>query len=106
KVHRATEFLEDGDRIKVTVQFRGRELTHPEIGRRLLDRFVERIAEHGAVERGATFEGRTMHIIVASTHKPKTHEAGGAAKEPPEGHPESGPPPSEPEAPAAPPAGD
>jgi translation initiation factor IF-3 len=106
KVHRATEFLEEGDRIKVTVQFRGRELTHPEIGRRLLDRFVERIAEHGTVERGATFEGRTMHIIVASTHKPKTHEAGAAAKERPTGAPEAAPPTSEPEAPPAPPAGD
>ena len=40
KVHRAIEFLEDGDRIKVTVRFRGRELTHPEIGRNLLARFV------------------------------------------------------------------
>src|SRR3954453_199548 len=38
KVHRAIEFLSDGDRIKVTVQFRGRELTHPEIGRNLLNR--------------------------------------------------------------------
>ncbi len=36
KVHRAIEFLEEGDRIKVTVRFRGRELTHPEIGRNLL----------------------------------------------------------------------
>jgi translation initiation factor IF-3 len=106
KVHRATEFLEEGDRIKVTVQFRGRELTHPEIGRRLLDRFVERIQEHGAVERGATFEGRTMHIIVASTHKPKTHEAGGATKGREEDAAQAAPPPSEPEAPAAPPAGD
>lgn len=105
KVHRATEFLEEGDRIKVTVQFRGRELTHPEIGRRLLDRFVERIGEHGTVERAATFEGRTMHIIVASTHKPKTHEPSGSPKA---RHDDEAPatPPSEPEAPAASPAGD
>ena len=41
KVHRAIEFLEDGDRIKVTVRFRGRELTHPELGRNLLARFVD-----------------------------------------------------------------
>ena len=39
KVHRAVEFLEDGDRIKVTVRFRGRELSHPELGRVLLERF-------------------------------------------------------------------
>ncbi|HYM84293.1 MAG TPA: translation initiation factor IF-3, partial [Candidatus Dormibacteraeota bacterium] len=75
KVHRAIEFLEDGDRIKVTVQFRGRELTHPEIGRGLLERFVEHIKEHGVVERAPMLEGRAMHITVASTHKPKATEA-------------------------------
>ena len=74
KVHRAIEFLEDGDRIKVTVQFRGRELTHPEIGRALLGRFVDQIEEHGVVERTPTLEGRSMHITVASTHKPKASE--------------------------------
>ena len=47
KVHRAIEFLEDGDRIKVTVRFRGRELTHPELGRNMLARFTDRIKEHG-----------------------------------------------------------
>jgi len=40
KLHRAIEFLEDGDRIKVTVRFRGRELSHPELGRTLLERFA------------------------------------------------------------------
>ena len=47
KVHRAIEFLEDGDRIKVTVRFRGRELTHPELGRNLLAKFVDRVKDHG-----------------------------------------------------------
>lgn len=75
KVHRAIEFLEDGDRIKVTVQFRGRELTHPEIGRALLERFVEAVKEHGVVERAPQFEGRLMHTTLASVHKPKVHEA-------------------------------
>jgi translation initiation factor IF-3 len=72
KVHRAIEFLEEGDRLKVTVQFRGREMTHPEIGRNLLERFVKRIEEHGVVERAPLMEGRSMHLTVASTHKPKT----------------------------------
>ena len=47
KVHRAIEFLEDGDRIKVTVRFRGRELTHPEIGRNLLAKFGDAVKDHG-----------------------------------------------------------
>jgi len=74
KVHRAIEFLEDGDRIKVTVRFRGRELTHPELGRNLLARFVERVKDHGVAERTPLLEGKSMHITMASLHKPKTHE--------------------------------
>ena len=75
KVHRAIEFLEDGDRIKVTVRFRGRELTHPEIGRNLITRFVERVKDHGVAERTPLLEGKSMHITMASTHKPKSHDA-------------------------------
>jgi translation initiation factor IF-3 len=75
KVHRAIEFLEDGDRIKVTVRFRGRELTHPELGRNMLQRFTDRIKEHGTPERAPLLEGKSMHLTVASLHKPKEHEA-------------------------------
>ena len=75
KVHRAIEFLEDGDRIKVTVRFRGRELTHPELGRNMLTRFTDRIKEHGTPERAPLLEGKSMHLTVASIHKPKEHEA-------------------------------
>jgi len=79
KVRRAIEFLLDGDRVKVSVQFRGRELTHPQIGRDLLDRFAEQIKEHGVVERPPLLEGKSMHISVASVHKPKPHEPTPAA---------------------------
>jgi translation initiation factor IF-3 len=75
KVHRAIEFLEDGDRIKVTVRFRGRELTHPELGRNMLQKFTERIKDHGVAERAPLLEGKSMHLTVASLHKPKEHEA-------------------------------
>jgi translation initiation factor IF-3 len=75
KVHRAIEFLEDGDRIKVTVRFRGRELTHPEIGRNLIARFSDRVKDHGVPERVPLLEGKSMYITMASTHKPKGHEA-------------------------------
>jgi translation initiation factor IF-3 len=75
KVHRAIEFLEDGDRIKVTVRFRGRELTHPEIGRNLIARFSDRVKDHGVPERVPLLEGKSMYITMASTHKPKIHEA-------------------------------
>ena len=75
KVHRAVEFLTDGDRIKVTVRFRGRELSHPELGRVLLERFSKLVEEHGVVERQPVLEGKSMFIVLASTHKPKVVEA-------------------------------
>ena len=75
KVHRAIEFLEEGDRIKVTVRFRGRELTHPEIGRNMIARFVDRVKDHGVAERTPLLEGKSMHITMASLHKPKSHDA-------------------------------
>ena len=75
KVNRAIEFFEDGDRIKVTVRFRGRELTHPELGRALIARFADRVKDHGVPERTPLLEGKSMHITMASTHKPKSHDA-------------------------------
>jgi translation initiation factor IF-3 len=86
KVHRAIEFLEDGDRIKVTVRFRGRELTHPELGRNMLARFTDRIKEHGTPERAPLLEGKSMHLTVASLHKPKEHEVSAKGR-PAEGQP-------------------
>jgi translation initiation factor IF-3 len=74
KLHRAVEFLEDGDRIKVTVRFRGRELSHPELGRMLLERFSELVKEHGVIERTPVLEGKSMFIVLASTHKPRVAE--------------------------------
>jgi translation initiation factor IF-3 len=79
KIHRAVEFLEEGDRIKVTVRFRGRELTHPELGRNMLARFTDQIKDHGVVERAPLLEGKSMHVTVASLHKPKSHDAAAGA---------------------------
>jgi translation initiation factor IF-3 len=103
KVHRAIEFLEDGDRIKVTVRFRGRELTHPELGRNMLAKFTDRIKEHGVAERAPLLEGKSMHLTVASVHKPKEHEA---PVRPPKGGDQPATPPSQAKPAAAAPAVD
>ncbi len=71
KVRRSIQFLEDGDRVKVTVQFRGREVSHAYLGRDMLIRFGEQVGEHGTVERQPLLEGRQMSIVITSTHKPK-----------------------------------
>jgi translation initiation factor IF-3 len=72
KVRRAIQFLEDGDRVKVTCQFRGREVSHAHLGRDLLMRFAELVQEHGTVERQPLLEGRSMSLVIASAHKPKS----------------------------------
>jgi translation initiation factor IF-3 len=70
KVRRATHFLEEGDRVKVTVQFRGREVSHAYIGRDLLDRFAAAVAEHGSVDRPPVLEGRSMHMVLTASNRP------------------------------------
>jgi translation initiation factor IF-3 len=85
KVRRAIEFLSDGDRVKVTVQFRGREVSHAYLGRDLLIRFAEQVGEHGTVERQPLLEGKQMSLVMTSNHKPKVQkredEQNGAAAE-------------------------
>jgi len=65
KLKHALKFLQDGDKVKVTVIFRSREITHPEIARRSLERFAEEIAEVGTVEKSPMMEGRTMTMFLA-----------------------------------------
>ena len=91
KVHRAIEFLEDGDRIKVTVRFRGRELTHPEIGRTLLAKFGDKVKDHGTVDRTPVLEGKSMFMTLASVHKPRVHEHKLQGQRPDGEHPEDAP---------------
>jgi translation initiation factor IF-3 len=88
KVRRAIQFLEDGDRVKVTVQFRGREVSHAYIGRDLLTRFGDLIKEHGTVDRQPLLEGRSMSMTVASTHKPKIVQAPAREASAPESSPQ------------------
>ncbi len=64
KTRRASQFLDEGDRVKVTVQFRGRELNHPQLGRNLLDRAAEMIGDHGVIERPPLMEGRSLFIVM------------------------------------------
>jgi len=64
KKRHAIRFLGDGNRVKAVVQFRGREIAHADLGRKLLMRFAEDLAEHGAVEGHPRLEGRNVHIII------------------------------------------
>ena len=57
-------FLSRGDKVKVTLAFRGREMAHQELGRRILDRFVKDTANIGQVEKGPVTEGRFINLIL------------------------------------------
>ncbi|MFC1897372.1 translation initiation factor IF-3 [Chloroflexota bacterium] len=76
KARSAKKLLEGGDKVKLTVMFRGREITHPEIGRRLLERMAELLKEVASVERQPLLEGRRMAAILSTTviQKPKIKE--------------------------------
>ena len=65
KYKNAVRFLEDGDKLKVTNMFRGRELSHPELGEVLLNKMAEQLKEIAVVERVPKLEGKNMIMIVA-----------------------------------------
>ena len=65
KARTAQRFLQEGDKVKVTVVFRGRELAHMDIGRALLDRIVEDLREVATPERPPTMEGKSMMVMLS-----------------------------------------
>ena len=72
-------FLKAGDKVKITIMFRGREQSRPELGRRLLDKLSDEIADLGAVESAPKQDGRNMVMVVAP-HRPKGDIKGGGRK--------------------------
>lgn len=65
KLKNALKFIAEGDRVKVSVRFRGREMAHTEIGRALLERFAEQCAENTVLDKTAKLEGRMMSIFLS-----------------------------------------
>lgn len=65
KAKNAEKFLSAKDKVKVTIMFRGREISHPELGVEVCERFAERLAEVAVVEKPAKAEGRNMIMILA-----------------------------------------
>jgi translation initiation factor IF-3 len=65
KTRHARRFLEDGNKVKVTMMFRGRQVAHPELGKEVLDRVAAELAEIGKIETDAKLEGKNMTMILA-----------------------------------------
>ena len=66
KVGHATRFLKEGNKVKVSIRFRGREMGHPEQGHEIMRRFAEALSELANVEKPAKLEGRNMLMFLAS----------------------------------------
>jgi len=69
KARAGERFLAEGDKLKVTVRFRGRELAHPDIGRGLLLKMGDRLKEFGLMERSPLLDGRQMSMVMNPTHR-------------------------------------
>jgi translation initiation factor IF-3 len=78
KKNHAIRFLQEGNRVKAVVQFRGREIAHVDLGKKLLLRFAADLSQHGSVEGQPRLEGRNAHVLLspvkASAHPPKDKE--------------------------------
>lgn len=69
KLRKILEFLEDQDKVKVSIRFRGREMAHQQIGLQQLERIIEDTKEHGVVEQQPKVEGRQMGMLLGPTKK-------------------------------------
>ena len=65
KFKNAVKFLKDGNKVKVTIRFRGRQITHSDIGRQVMNEFAERIKEYGTVDKAPQMEGRSMIMFIS-----------------------------------------
>jgi translation initiation factor IF-3 len=85
KKNHAIRFLKEGNRVKAVVQFRGREIAHTDLGKKLLLRFAEDLAGLGAVEGQPKLEGRNAHVIISPVKATKESKE----KQPKEAHPDA-----------------
>ena len=69
KVRKLNEFIHDGHKVKVTLQFRGREMAHPELGTKILDSVLDVVGDIVKVESQARLEGRNMSMVLAPDRK-------------------------------------
>src|SRR6266852_8239105 len=79
KKNHAIRFLKEGNRVKAVVQFRGREIAHVDLGKKLLLRFAEDLSQHGSIEGQPRLEGRNAHVLLsplkAASHTPAKEPA-------------------------------
>jgi translation initiation factor IF-3 len=99
KTRQVSRFLEEGHKVKVTIMFRGREVSHPELGMKILEDLAEQVASVGKVEAAPKLDGRNMTMVLAPdrrarqssrrTHAPDVAGVGGNGALPPPPQPTS-----------------
>ncbi len=77
KLKNALRFVQEGNKVKVTIMFRGRELSHPELGKEVLTRVADQLNDSVSIERGAKLEGKNMTMILAPKAQSKGQSKGG-----------------------------
>ncbi len=82
KIKAAQRFLDEGDKLKVTVRFRGREMAHPDRGRALLMAVSDKLKDHGVIERMPLLEGRQMIMVMNPVRAPQIQNAPGGGAVP------------------------
>jgi translation initiation factor IF-3 len=70
KMKHVERFLAEGSKVKLTIMFRGREMAHPELGRRILEKVAERVADLATIESAPRQDGRNMTMVLNPTKKP------------------------------------
>ena len=85
KTKHVERFLAEGSKVKITIMFRGREMAHPELGKKILDRIAEQVKDVGNVEAAPRVDGRNMLMVLAPVKKqePKSGAAGQSKPRPP-----------------------
>jgi translation initiation factor IF-3 len=81
KTRKVTEFLAEGHKVKVTIMFRGREVFHPELGKKILDQVAERVIDVGKVEASPRLDGRNMTMVLAPDKRAQQAKRSGSHKD-------------------------
>ena len=89
KTRQVSRFLGEGHKVKITIMFRGREMSHPELGKKILDQVAEQVATVAKVEAAPKLDGRNMIMVLAPDRRAQVRKpaAGEAAHEGPSGAP-------------------
>jgi translation initiation factor IF-3 len=97
KTKHVERFLNEGSKVKITIMFRGREMAHPELGKKILDRIAEQVKDVGNVEAAPRVDGRNMLMVLAPVKKQEVKSGSAKPRSP---RPVEGPPAADAPAPA------